>query len=394
MSSDKDNMEPESGAGAIPAEQKAEEMAIEAVENREGKKTKADPVRRFTLIVLAACALLFVWHVLSDRFVPFTSQAKIHAYIVPITPQVSGYVTEVTVNNNEVVTIGQPLLQIDPYSYELALENAEAALEQAGQAIGADTAAVDSAQASLLNAKAKLRQAQQNYDLVKNVYDLDPGAVSKFELTNRKTAVAVAITKVSAAEADLAKSKEKLGRKGRDNARIKSALAALEQARLNLEWMTIRSPGHGSITNLQIDVGQYAGIGQPLMTYVSTTDVWIQADMRENNLGNIKQGDTVELALDVAPGRIFRGHVSSIGWGVSRGGKDALGALPTIETTGGWLKEAQRFPVIIKFSDEAARGFRRPGGQASVIVYTGGHPFLNALGRWWIRLVSYFSYVY
>jgi len=393
MSSNQNDVKSEAHTEA-PAEETAEGKTIDTTEGREGKKRKPDPVRRLTQIVLMACVLLFAWHLLSDRFVPYTSQATIHAYIVPITPQVSGYVTEVMVKNNEIVTIGQPLLQIDPYSYELAVENAEAALEQAGQALGADTAAVDSAQASLINTKAKLKQARENYNLVKNVYDLDPGAVSKFELTNRKTSVEVAVSKVSAAEADLAKAKEKLGRKGMENARIKSALAALERARLNLEWTTIRSPGIGGITNLQIDAGQYAGIGQPLMTFVSTTDVWIQADMRENNLGHIKEGDSAELVLDVAPGKVFRGHVTSIGWGVSRGGKDTLGALPTIETTGGWLKEPQRFPVIIKFSDEAAKGLRRPGGGASVIVYTGGHPFLSTLGRWWIRLVSYLSYIY
>jgi multidrug resistance efflux pump len=134
------------------------------------------------------------------------------------------------------------------------------------------------------------------------------------------------------------------------------------------------------ITNLKIDEGHYANAGTPLMTFVSGTDVWIQANMRENSLGHVKPGNEVDIVLDVAPGKIFKGVVKSVGVGVSQGPGESLGQLQTIKTTSGWLRDAQRFAVIIDFADNEAFGFRRVGGQADIQIYTGDHTILNGLG--------------
>jgi multidrug resistance efflux pump len=130
------------------------------------------------------------------------------------------------------------------------------------------------------------------------------------------------------------------------------------------------------------------------MTFISTKEVWVQADMRENNLGHIEKGDPVEMVLDAAPGRIFKGEVMSVGYGVSDNSSNTLGGLATVQTTSGWLRQAQNFPVLIRFSDDSARGFRRAGGQVNVIIYTGSRPILNTLGRIWVRLISLLSHIY
>ena len=84
-----------------------------------------------------------------------------------------------------------------------------------------------------------------------------------------------------------------------------------------------------------------------------------------------------------------------MGLGVSKGPNGSLGALPTIEGKSGWLRDPQRFPVIIKFTDDEAGRLVRIGGQAYVIVYTGSSNFiLNTMGWLWIRLVSVLSYAY
>jgi multidrug resistance efflux pump len=86
--------------------------------------------------------------------------------------------------------------------------------------------------------------------------------------------------------------------------------------------------------------------------------------------------------------------VVSIGYGVETQAAGTLGDLPTISSSSNWLRDAQRFPVVIRFADESARGLRRAGGQADVTIYTGDHVILNALGWLWMRLVSVLSYVY
>jgi len=120
----------------------------------------------------------------------------------------------------------------------------------------------------------------------------------------------------------------------------------------------------------------------------------VQADMRENSLGHIKAGNPVDIVLDAAPGKVFKGEVLSVGYGVSDNSANSLGGLTTIQTSSGWLRQAQHFPVLIGFSDDSAKGYRRAGGQVDIIIYTGDRPILNSVGRVWIRLVSLFSHIY
>jgi len=348
-------------------------------------------IRRITLIVLALCVALFTWHVFADRFTPLTVEARVRGFVVPVIPQVSGYVTYVEMGLNRPVKQGDVLVRIDPTKYEAAVRRAKATLEQAGQDIGANTAAVGAAQARLAQARAQLWNAQVQS---KRILGVAEGVVSKAQQDNARAVLKQAEATVRTTEAELGLAKEQLGPEGQANPKIQSALGALEQAQFDLAQTVIQAPSDGAVTNRRIDVGHFANPGQSLMTFVSVRGVWIEAYMRENCLGNIKVGDPAELTLDVAPGRVFEGEVVSIGYGVATGVTSNVGGLPRIEGRRGWLREAQRFPVIVRFKDEAAHGLRREGGQASVIVYTGGNFILNGLGGLWIRISSLLSYVY
>jgi multidrug resistance efflux pump len=142
-----------------------------------------------------------------------------------------------------------------------------------------------------------------------------------------------------------------------------------------------------------LDVGHFAGAGQPLMTFVTTSRAWIQADLRENNLAHLDPGDPVQLVLDAAPGRIFDGTVRSIGFGVRQGFGTNRGELPQVQEQTGWLRQPQRFPVIIDFAEEVPPRFLRVGAQVDVMVYTGTHALLNPIGRMVMRFFSLMSYV-
>jgi len=116
--------------------------------------------------------------------------------------------------------------------------------------------------------------------------------------------------------------------------------------------------------------------------------------MRENNISHLEIGDPAEFVLDVAPGRVFHGTVRSVGYGVSSsGGTTTRGSLPTVRGAQGWLRDPQRFPVIIGFDESEVSGLLRAGGQADVIVYTGSSAILNTLGRIQVRVRSLLSYV-
>ena len=362
-------------------------------EDSEKKPKKVDPISRITKIVLAICLLIFIWYLFADRFAPYTDQARIKTLVVPLVPRVSGYLTEVDIRLHSVVSDGQLLFQIDKRPFELAVSKAEADLENVAQQVGALNATVKSAKGRLGVAKAQLDRAQRNYDRTQRVLEKNPGALSQADKDRTETGLAQAVERLTSAEADLDKAKQQLGTSGSENAQLRAAVVTLEQAQLDLAFSTINAPSQGVIESFNVDVGHYAQAGQPLATFISTHDVWIQADMRENNIANIKMGDEVEFGLDIAPGKIFNGTVRSIGYGVSTGENDNRGTLPTVSSSQEWLRDPQRFPVVIKIEDKEAFNLIRSGGQADVIIYASDSSILNFIGWFQIRISSWLSYV-
>lgn len=356
------------------------------------KKEKIDPVKIWAGGAVVLCLLMFIGHLLADKYTPYTNNGRIEAFVVPIVPQVSGPLTEVYAENNQIVENDQVLAVIDSTKYELAVQQAQADLQMATQTTQADVSAVTTAQAKVAEVEANLRNTIIKGERIIRLSE--QGAASLSRADDARTQITASKAKLASARSELEKAKSNLGDTGQDNAKIKAAFAALEAAQLDYTRSTIRAPSDGVITNLTIDVGQYAAAGSPLMTFISTRSVWIQADMRENCLANIKNGNTVEIVLDAAPGRVFKGEVLSVGYGVSDNTGNALGSLTTVQPTQGWLRQAQHMPVLIGFTDNESRTFRRVGGQANVIIYTGDNLLLNSLGRFWIRLISLLSHAY
>ncbi len=357
-------------------------------------------VRLTTLILLAIIVLLFIWYLVADRLTPYTASARLQAFVVAVVPDVSGYVTEVPVKKNQLAQAGETLLQVETRRFELAVETAEAELELAGQDVGADTAAVATATARLSAARVALEQAQVQGA---RVFELEKkGTFAKARGDQARGILATAEAGVTEAQAELERAKQQLGGNEAENPRVRRALAGLEQARLDLGRTTLVAPSRGYVGGLKIDEGAYVNAGQAAMTFISADDIWVEAFMTENNLGRIKIGDKVEIAFDAFPGDIFEGKVKSIAAGVSTGKVTNLGDLATVEKTRGWLRDPQRFPVVIETTDYtydfdtvlASGTGVRLNSQADVIVYTGDHFFSNLLGKMWIRLVSLLSYAY
>jgi multidrug resistance efflux pump len=277
----------------------------------------------------------------------------------------------------------------------LAVDKAKADLEQAEQQFGASSAGVDSAAASVTAAEAELVRAQKDYDRQKRIRVEDAGAISQRRLDLAESTLAAAKSRVAAAKSELERARQNRGRDAEENAGILAARSALNQAELDLAWTRVKAPADGLVTDLQLEIGALAQPGKPLMTFVGIKDVWLQADLRENNLGHIKTGDVVDIALDVQPGRILKGKVRSIGFGVDAGTSTALGSLPTVQNDRNWLREAQRFPVIIEIDAAGSKTVDlRIGAQATVMVYTENSFLLLPLGKIYMRLVSLFSYLY
>jgi multidrug resistance efflux pump len=357
-------------------------------------KKKGDPVRKWTFIVLVLSLVLFVLYLVGDRLTPFTSQAKVHAYVIPIAPQVAGKVVEVDVQNNQMVKAGDRLFSVDPGSYVLAVQSAEAVLKTTQQSMEASISNVSSASANVDSAKADVWRSEQDATRMRRIREEDPGAISERRLQSAEATLAGSRGQLAAAEAALEAARSALGSPDENNAQILQARAALEAAQLNLERTVVLAPRDGMITDLRIDQGNYAGAGTPLMTFIAIHDTWIVADLSENNLGNVDEGDRVEITFDVRPGKVFQGTVRQTGFGVQVD-SNSLGTLPTIDNEREWLRAEQRFPVIIDFeADDLRSSDLRVGSQASIIVYTQDQGLMNPLGKLYIRLNALLSYAY
>lgn len=381
-------------------EERAQDASQEALTDAEPQaepteSAGSDPVRKWTLIVLGLCVVLMIFYIAGDRITPYTSQARVLAVVVPIAAEVSGTVTEVAVASNQTVSAGDLLFRIDRDRYELAAETARVNLQTARQATGASVASVDAAAAQVAAAQAQLERAEKDATRLRRIKTEDPGAVSDRRLEMSEASLKVARSQLRAAEANVERARQDLGEAGEENTRILQAQTALAQAELDLSRTEIVAPSDGIVTEVRVDRGNFAQAGAPLMTFLATDDIWLQADFTENNLGHIQEGDRVEIVFDALPGRVVKGSVRTTGFGVQVDSAP-LGSLPKIDNDRQWLRDAQRFSVQVAFElpEGRDRSGMRVGAQASVIVYTGDHPFFNMLGWLRMRLVSLLTYAY
>jgi len=349
-------------------------------------------------IVALVIVVSLVLYLLADRFTPYTSQARVEGYVVGVAPKVAGAVVKVHVGNNQAVKAGQPLVEIDASQYRIALDKAQSDLANARSQVGAGGDAVAAARANLRAAQAAELSARQDALRLRHLREQDPGTISVRRQEIADAGLKAAQAQVSAAEAAI---RQAIGAMGGEavasNTVLATALTAVDKAQLDLSNTIVRAPTDGVITDLRTDTGLYAGTGAPVLTLVAIRDVWINAEFTENNLGHLRVGSPVDIVFDALPGRVFQGTVRSIGLGVGEGSNPPAGTLPSIENDRDWLRQSQRFPVIVGFDpgqDAELPKQLRVGGQAAVIAYGEGSGVLRLLGKLYIRLASLLTYAY
>jgi membrane fusion protein (multidrug efflux system) len=126
---------------------------------------------------------------------------------------------------------------------------------------------------------------------------------------------------------------------------VQQAQALLDRAALNLSYTVIKAPSDGIVTRVeQLQVGTYISASAPVFALVSTGDIWIEANFKENQLTHMRVGQQANVHVDSYPGRAFAGTVVS----VSPGTGSQFSLLPAENATGNWEKVVQRLPVRIE----------------------------------------------
>lgn len=370
-----------------------EKLVDETTEEKSSKEKKKRSAAVKTSIITASIAVfILVWTIMSDRHTPHTDQARVKGLLLPIAPMVSGYVTKVNIGLHSHVKYGDTLLVIDQTQYKLAVNAAESSLEFAVQSVSSGVSTLKAATASLSRANVWFDRASKNWERTQRVVKENVGALSQADIDRSEASYLDAIEQVKTSQANLERIKQTLGPLNEDNPTIKAAMSKLEKAQNDLEHTIVIATSDGIIESFNIEPGYFASAGHPLFSIVANKVIWVQADLKENNLSNSKIGDKVEIIFDIEPGKVFEGTLSSISYGVATDPSNP-GGLPQVTTSQGWLQDPQRFPVLISINDEEIKGKLKQGSQAEVVVYTGQNPILNWLARLRIRIVSILSYV-
>ncbi|MHA2715630.1 HlyD family secretion protein [Vibrio owensii] len=337
--------------------------------------------------VFSAAALFSAFLVTSDNVSPFTTQATLHRNVATIAPEVSGVITDVMVNNGELVEKGQPLFAIDASSYQLKVAQAKAELRQARES--------DSAKWQQL-AATKQTQSQREFEyhnakqkLTRNQKLRNKGLATEQELDDAITNTQVASSAVEAANAEVKRIEAELSTQDR-TAAIELAEAKLASAELDLSHTQIVAQTEGVVTNLQLQSGSYITQGTASLMLVDEAHAWISADFNEKGIDKLTNGREVLVSFDALPGKVFTGEVSSQERAIYDT-NNANGQLSSVTNDTRWIREQQK--VRTRITVDELDPSMISGSRASVIVES-GNPVMDVIGSAWIHLVAMFRYIY
>jgi membrane fusion protein (multidrug efflux system) len=311
-----------------------------------------------------------------DRYLVTTDDAYVDAHSVLISPKVSGYISQVPVDDNQPVKAGEIIARIDARDYQTALDQARANVEAAQasistlvQQIDQQKLVVEQARQAVASDQAALLYSQQNYDRFTKEARIGAASVQQAQqatadirekeaaLARDTSGVSVAEKQVAVYEAQLAQAKATLAQQQ----------ATERQAELNLGYTTITAPADGMVGVRTVTLGQYVQPGTQLMAVVPLHAVYITANYMETQLTDVRAGQPVTIHIDTFPGTLIHGHVASLA--PASGQQFAL--LPPDNATGNFTKIVQRIPVKIEVDqNEPLAGQLRPGMSVEPTIET------------------------
>src|SRR6266478_5939786 len=313
--------------------------------------------RRFllagTAVALLAGATWYGWDYWTvGRYLVSTDDAYVKADNTTIAPKVSGYLSEVLVGDNERVAAGQVLARIDDRDFKVALDQAKADVAAAEAAVASKRAQLEVQQAVIAAAKATIEvdTATQTFANQENKRYTDLAATGYGSVQNaqqaqsRNAGAEAAILRDNENPASARKQVELLKAEIVQAVATSARASALQaQAELNLGYTTITAPIDGVVGNRTLRTGQFVQAGTQLMSLVPASGAYVVANFKETQLTHVREGQQVDVAVDMFPGQVVHGHVDSLA--PASGQEFAL--LPPDNATGNFTKVVQRIPVKI-----------------------------------------------
>ena len=261
------------------------------------------------VVVLAMVAALAMYFRYITR--PWTRDAQVRANVIGIAPRVAGPIVHIPIQDNLPVKKGDLLFEIDPATFQSAVDNAAAKLQQA---------------------QAAQVQAQQEFARQTKLYETKVTDLQDYQNAQDEYASAVADTA--------------------------AATATLENAKLNLSYTKVFATVDGYMTNMNTSVGQYVNVGQQLLALVDASSFWIASYFKETQLKHIQPGDKAMITLMGHESQSFEGAVDSVAWGIFLQDGATVDLLPDVSQTIDWVRLPNRFPVRVQITGQPSMPLR------------------------------------
>ncbi len=314
--------------------------------DNKSKRKKGLTIFAGVLIAAAACSSSYYFNYVVGE--ESTEDAYVSGNLVQITPEITGTVTRIDVDDGDYVKQGQPLVYLDDADTKIAFESAEANLAQTVRQVRALFNDLEQAKAVVQTRSIALAQAKSDYERRKNM--VEAGGLSREELSHARDVM-------NSANQDLVAAKQQL--QAREAAvhnttvathpMVKAAIAQVKQTYLAQQRTVLMAPVSGYVAKRNVQVGQRISQNSDLMAVVPLHQVWVDANFKETQLQNMRIGQKVALISDLyGDDVVFHGEVESLGIGTG----SAFSVLPAQNATGNWIKVVQRLPVRIKLHDD------------------------------------------
>ena len=255
---------------------------------------------------------------------PWTRDGQVRTQVIQVTPRVSGMVTKIHVQDNQLVKKGDPLFEIDPSQFQVKLDQSKSRLQRTLEAA---------------------KGTKIEYERVMKIYKRDKGAVSQKDLVRNQTNYYKSL------------------------ADIDTSTEAVNTAKLNLSYTKVYAEVDGYVSNINFQTGSQAVANHALLALVDENAYWVFGFFREDAIPNVEVGDKAMVTLLAYPDIALSGKVESIAWGISHSdGNPGSNLLPSVKPVFQWIRLAQRIPVRVKLDKLPENVKLRFGLTASVMV--------------------------
>ena len=346
-------------------------MATKTVTRTETPRKK----NRVFIIVLALLIILGGWFgatkYIHAQHHEETDDAQVEADISPVIPRISGYVTRLRVQDNQLVKKGDTLMTLDDRDLRLKLDEAEAALATAQTNLGAAKATTTAAQSNTAASQAGVSTINAQIDAAKvNVwrttqdYNRYANLVKDHSVTQQQYEQALAARESAEKQLNILQQQRNQASTQTSSVATQTNVASqqvniaastikqkevdVQNAKLNLSYTVITAPEDGMVSKVNVQEGQFVQAGQSFFSIVRNDDpVWVVANFKETQFNKMKVGQKVTIHADAFPGHDFEAKVAS--FSPATGARFAL--LPPDNASGNFVKVVQRLPIKIEFAN-------------------------------------------